>query len=207
MLETSLLIFSISLLGMISPGPDFFLVIKNATLYQRSVAMMTALGIICALMVHMAYCVAGMAVIIANTPWLFNIMKYTGAAYLIYIGIQSFRSSNDCQSSIDMAKTISLSHKSAFVQGFLCNLLNPKATLFFLAIFTQVLNIHSSMGEKMWYAFIIWILAVIYWPLLIIFMQSEPVRKVIHRIQRKVNKVLGVALVAFGIKIALSSNP
>ncbi|MCF1868970.1 LysE family translocator, partial [Klebsiella pneumoniae] len=54
MLETSLVVFTIALLGMISPGPDFFLVVKNAARYQRSAAMMTAMGIVAALLVHMS---------------------------------------------------------------------------------------------------------------------------------------------------------
>lgn len=83
MLETSLVVFTIALLGMISPGPDFFLVVKNAARYQRSAAMMTAMGIVAALLVHMSYCVAGIAVLITTTPWLFSILKYAGAIYLL----------------------------------------------------------------------------------------------------------------------------
>lgn len=67
MLETSLFVATIATLGMLSPGPDFFLVIKNAARYRRSVAMVTALGIIMAVATHMAYCVAGLAVVITTT--------------------------------------------------------------------------------------------------------------------------------------------
>lgn len=90
------------------------------------------------------------------------------------------------------------------MQGFLCNLLNPKATLFFLAVFTQVLSVDSSIGEKLWYAFIIWGLAVVYWPLLVLLIQSAPVRKVLNRVQKSIDKVLGVVLIGLGIKVALS---
>lgn len=62
MYETSILVATVAALGMLSPGPDFFLILKNAARYQRSAAMMTALGIITALTLHMAYCVAGLAV-------------------------------------------------------------------------------------------------------------------------------------------------
>lgn len=51
--------------------------------------MMTAFGIIVAIALHMSYCVAGLAVLITTTPWLFNILKYAGAAYLIWIGLKS----------------------------------------------------------------------------------------------------------------------
>lgn len=89
MLETSLFVATIATLGMLSPGPDFFLVIRNAAHYPRAAAMMTAFGLICGVATHMAYCVAGLAVVITTTPWLFNVLKYAGAAYLIWIGIQA----------------------------------------------------------------------------------------------------------------------
>ncbi|WP_163068624.1 LysE family transporter, partial [Acinetobacter baumannii] len=63
-------------------------------------------------------------------------------------------------------------HWSAFLQGYLCNLLNPKATLFFLAVFTQVLSLDSSFAEKLWYAGIIVGLAALWWPLLVVLIQS-----------------------------------
>ena len=90
------------------------------------------------------------------------------------------------------------------MQGYLCNLLNPKATLFFLAVFTQVLEINSSFGEKLWYAFIIWILAVIWWPVLILLIQSQPVRRGLARMHKWVDRLLGIALIALGIKVGLS---
>ena len=92
MLETSLFVATLATLGMLSPGPDFFLIIRNAARYQRSAAMMTALGVILGVATHMTYCVAGLAVLITTTPWLFNALKYTGAVYLIWIGIQALRS-------------------------------------------------------------------------------------------------------------------
>ncbi|AWH87301.1 LysE family translocator [Limnobaculum parvum] len=203
MLETSLFIATIATLGMLSPGPDFFLVIKNAARYRRSVAMMTALGVILGVATHMSYCVAGLAVVITATPWLFNLLKYAGALYLIWIGIQALLSRGGSKMDVTNLSHQKTSYKNAFIQGYLCNLLNPKATLFFLSVFTQVLSINSSTGEKLWYAFIIWILAAIWWPLLIVLIQSAPVRRGLAKVQSMVDKVLGVVLIGLGIKVAL----
>ncbi|CAG9428058.1 LysE family translocator [Providencia alcalifaciens] len=204
MYQTSIMVATIAALGMISPGPDFFLIIKNAARYQRSAAMMTALGIIVAIALHMSYCVAGLAVLITTTPWLFNILKYAGAAYLIWIGIKSLMPQKASKMDLTASQHEHVTFKKAFMQGFLCNVLNPKATLFFLAIFTQVLNVDSTFSEKLWFAFIIWGLAVIYWPILVCLIQSAPVRKGLAKVQKYVDKVLGVVLVAFGIRVALS---
>lgn len=203
MLETSLFVATIATLGMLSPGPDFFLVIKNAARYARLPAMMTALGVIVGVATHMAYCVAGLAVVITTTPWLFNILKYAGAFYLIVIGIQALLSRGGGKLNVSSLPRQEVSLKKAFLQGYLCNLLNPKATLFFLAMFTQVLSTHSSVGEKLWYAFIIWILAAVWWPLLVLLFQSGPVRRALEKAQKLVDKLLGTVLIALGIKVAL----
>ncbi|MFC3396715.1 LysE family transporter [Brenneria rubrifaciens] len=203
MLETSLFVATIATLGMISPGPDFFLVIKNAARYPRIAALMTACGVICGVATHMAYCVAGLAVVITTTPWLFSILKYAGAAYLIWVGIQALLSRDGSKMDALHLTKQRVSLKKAFLQGYLCNLLNPKATLFFLAMFTQVLSINSGFGEKLWYAMIIWSLSVIWWPLLVVIFQSEPVRQVLAKMQKLVDKLLGGILIALGIKVAL----
>ncbi|MCL6378962.1 LysE family translocator [Pectobacterium brasiliense] len=203
MLETSLFVATIATLGMLSPGPDFFLVIRNAARYPRAAAMMTAFGVICGVATHMAYCVAGLAVVITTTPWLFNVLKYAGAAYLIWIGIQALFARGGSKMDVSNLTQQSVSLKKAFLQGYLCNLLNPKATLFFLAMFTQVLNIHSGIGEKLWYAMIIWLLSLVWWPLLVVLLQSEPVRRGLAKVQKLVDKLLGTVLIALGIKVAL----
>ncbi|ADP10068.1 Putative LysE-type translocator [Erwinia sp. Ejp617] len=204
MLETGLFVATIVVLGMLSPGPDFFLIVKNAARYRRSAAMMSALGVNCAVATHMAYCVAGLAVVITTTPWLFMLLKYAGAAYLIYIGIQALMSRGNGKFNFNNGVQEETSLKKAFMQGYLCNLLNPKATLFFLSIFTQVLDINSGISEKLLYAGIILGLSAIWWPLLVILMQSGPVRRGLTKAQRVVDKLLGGVLIALGIKVALS---
>ncbi|TKI08928.1 LysE family translocator [Martelella alba] len=204
MLETSLFVATIATLGMLSPGPDFFLVIKNAARYRRRAAMMTSLGIICGVATHMTYCVAGLAVVITTTPWLFSLLKYAGAAYLVWVGIQSLLSRGGGKLNIDNLPQQRVGLQKAFLQGYLCNLLNPKATLFFLSVFTQVLQVNSGVGEKLWYAAIIWLLAVIWWPLLVVLIQSGPVRRGLSRAQKVVDKLLGSVLIVLGIKVALS---
>ncbi|TJZ79102.1 LysE family transporter [Chitiniphilus eburneus] len=203
MFHTTLAITTIALLAMLSPGPDFFLMVKNAARYSRGAALATAAGINLGIAVHMTYCVAGLAVIIATTPWLFGILKYAGAAYLVWIGIQALRSRGGAMAEMGTAHE-QVSLRGAFLQGLLCNLLNPKATLFFLSVFTQILNVDTSLLAKVWYAFIIWMLGVIWWPLLVFIIQHAAVRRGLARAQTAIDKVLGGVLVALGVKVALS---
>ncbi|ELQ6124784.1 LysE family transporter [Cronobacter dublinensis] len=204
MLETTLFVATIAALGMLSPGPDFFLVIKNAARYPRSAAMMTAAGVIAGVITHMTYCVAGIAVVITTTPWLFGALKYVGAAYLVWLGVNALLARGTTSLALDGVAQESTSLKKAFLQGYLCNLLNPKATLFFLAMFTQVLNVNSGIMEKLWYAGIIVALTLVWWPLLVWLIQSAPVRRGLTKAQKVIDKLLGGMLLALGIKVALS---
>ena len=195
---------SIATLGILSPGPDFFMVIKNAARYRRLPAMMTAFGITCGVLTHMSYCVAGLAVVITTTPWLFDILKYAGAVYLIWVGLLDLLARG--HKSMDMTGVTlqETTLKKAFLQGYLCNLLNPKATLFFLSIFTQVLSVKSGFPEKLWYAGVILTVSVIWWPMLVVLIQSAPVRRGLAKAQKVIDKMLGGLLIALGIKVALS---
>lgn len=203
-LDTLILVTIISGLGMIYPGPDFVLIVKNSLSYNRKLALFTCLGVIMAIFVHMSYCVAGIAVIITATPWLFNTLRYAGAAYLIWLGIKALLTKESTITYISKSTNKQLiSTKTAFMQGFLCNLLNPKATLFFLAIFTQVLNANSSLSDKLLVAWIIWVEAIFWWPFVVFIFQTQAIQRRYFKMQFIIDKLLGVILTILGIKVAL----
>nr|WP_255308721.1 LysE family translocator [Gilliamella apicola] len=106
--------------------------LKNSLSYNHKMALLSCLGVIIAILVHMSYCIAGIAVLITTTPLLYNALRYAGATYLIWLGIKALLAQNLNTTYIGKPQlTQPISKKSAFMQGFLCNLLNPKATLFF----------------------------------------------------------------------------
>ncbi|MDF7666576.1 LysE family transporter [Orbaceae bacterium ESL0727] len=207
-LETFILVVTVSGLGMISPGPDFFLVLKNSLRYSRKVGFMTCFGLLLAILIHMSYCVAGIAVLIATTPWLFNALRYIGAIYLIWLGIKALLAPTwgtvyvGADADKCNAKKL-ISYKTAFMQGFLCNLLNPKAVLFFLAIFTQLLTADSPFITKLVVALIIWVEAVIWWPFVVMIFQSQIVQRRYFKLHFVIDKLLGIILILLGIKVAL----
>lgn len=202
--DTLILVITISCLGMISPGPDFFLVLKNSLSYNRKIALMTCLGVISAIAIHMSYCVAGIAVLITATPWLYNALRYAGAAYLLWIGVKALLAKRSGTAYVSkQTQELNVTAKAAFMQGLLCNLLNPKATLFFLAIFTQLLNASSTMVDKLEVAFIIWLEAAIWWPMVVFVFQTQIVQRRYFKLQVIIDKLLGVILIVLGVKVGL----
>jgi threonine/homoserine/homoserine lactone efflux protein len=94
--------------------------------------------------------------------------------------------------------------RRAFLEGLLCNLLNPKATLFFFSVFTQLLRPDSTLTEKALIGLVIFLLGVIYWPCVALAVQHPRVMALLHRAQRRIDRLLGGVLVALGVKVALS---
>ena len=130
----------IHLVALVSPGPDFVVACRNTLMYSRFIGIYTAVGFGLGICVHISYAVFGLSWLIANNELIFTVIQYLGAFYLILIGIQSLRS---FQSQIGQETVSASSRISPFRAvriGFITNVLNPKATLFFLSLFSTMLN-------------------------------------------------------------------
>jgi RhtB (resistance to homoserine/threonine) family protein len=205
-LITFFTIASLHFLAVITPGPDFAIVTKNALVYPRRVALFTAWGIASGIAIHSTYCIFGLAWVIADSPTLFNTVKYLGAAYLIYLGVKIWwPHKQQPQTSADGAIALapSISVWQGFKEGFLCNLLNPKATLFMLGLFTLAIKPLTPWWERAFYG--IWIVLVtLLWFLFVATIITNPhVRAKIWRLQPMAVKVMGVLFIIFGLNLAL----
>lgn len=198
--------FAITLLIMlaaISPGPDFAVVTKNSLLYSRKAGTFTALGVATSLLIHASYCLLGLAIIVSQSLLAFSVIKYLGAAYLIYIGIKSLLAKRE-KSQINVHHSHRMiSNFQAFRQGLLCNLLNPKAIMFLLAFFTIVVKPHSSLLVESGYALEIAIIHMIWFSLLAYMLTHHYVKSNLNRLQFYIVKAMGAVLIAFGVRIAL----
>lgn len=155
-----------------SPGPDFAIVAQNTLRYSRNAGIYTALGIGAAILIHMTYCALGLAVIITHSTILFSLIAFIGGGYLVYSGINALTSVYKTQQKRQafLAKK-QISNFKAFKIGFLTNLLNPKAILFFLAIFSffikqkahflfsVILAIEIFIIDVSWFCFITYMLS------------------------------------------------
>ncbi len=161
-----------------------------------------SLGMCLSVCIHASYSIAGLAVVIANSPWLFSAIKYLGAAYLIYIAWQLLTTReilNKDQSSL----TTQMSPFVALRLGFTCNILNPKTSIFFLSIFTQVVSIDTPLIMQVSYGLII-VLAHFIWYSGVALLLSHPsILPRFNRQKQKVDKVAGFVLMLIAIKLSL----
>ncbi|WP_424689024.1 MAG: LysE family translocator [Halarcobacter ebronensis] len=192
------------LIALLAPGPDFAMVFKQSITYGRRASIFTSIGIGLGSSIHIIYCILGIGLIISKSIILFNIIKYLGAAYLIYLGISSLRSKGF---KIDKNNTIddkNISDFKSFMVGFLCNALNPKATLFFLSMFTVVISIDTPLFVQAIYGLFCVLLATLYFVITSLFLTKDSVRRFFNKFGAWFDKAVGAVLISLGIKIALS---
>jgi threonine/homoserine/homoserine lactone efflux protein len=133
--HTTLLVYLAVLAGFVFiPGPAVLLTITRAASSGTRVGVATGLGIAAGDMVHTALAVFGLSAILAASAVLFNIIKYAGAGYLVYLGIRAILERTDAPS---MGGLPSVTSGAAFRQAVIAELLNPKSALFFLAFLPQ----------------------------------------------------------------------
>ncbi|GHA20331.1 lysine transporter LysE [Arenicella chitinivorans] len=185
----------------ISPGADFVMVTRNSVFFGRTSGLYSSLGISLAIWIHVAYSIAGLALIISQSIVLFSLLKYLGAAYLIYIGWKTFRSSSTLEVELE-ADHAALSNLAAFKIGFITNALNPKTTIFFLSIFTQVVNPHTPIWVQMIYGGIISLCHLVWFSCVSIFLSQPALLKRFHDWKSAIEKVIGGLLIGLGVRVA-----
>jgi RhtB (resistance to homoserine/threonine) family protein len=194
----------ISLIAAISPGPDFIVVFRNSLVYSRKHGFLTALGVAAAIIIHLTYILVGIGVLIAESPLLYAVLKYSGIAYLFYIGLKAIISSYKQSSSVvvDYAKTTNqIVASAAFMQGFWTNLLNPKAAIFLISLFSQFINANTLFTTRMEYGAITWSIT-LGWFLLLSYLLTH--QKVVERIDKfriYIDRVMGGVLMLLGVKM------
>ncbi|EJM7848613.1 LysE family translocator [Vibrio parahaemolyticus] len=127
-----------------SPGPSSLLCLSKGVSSGFRLALTTALGSLSAITIILTLSFTGLGVVIASSEFAFNIIKWCGAAYLIWLGIQAFRSKQNDFAKSDSA-LVSTSHVSAYTSGFIVGSSNPKAIIFFTALFPQFIDPTDSL--------------------------------------------------------------
>lgn len=188
-------------LAMTSPGPDFLLVTRNTLKYSRKIGIASGLGIVLGLLVHITYSLIGIAVLISKSVMLFNIIKYIGAAYLMYLGYKSLKSK---QSSVSVhAKHISkdIPLLEAVKMGFLTNVTNPYVTMFFLSLFTVIIPPATPLFLKLLMAAEMLVATLIWYSFISALVSHHTVKNRFHKFQYAVEKIIGVVFILLAIKV------
>ena len=137
---------TICILGAMTPGPSLAMVLKHTVSGGRLNGLITSITHGLGVSLYAVLTVLGMALMIKETPWLFNLIKYAGAIFLLWLAFKAFTS----KSSLAKIKqtTASVSLKQSAYEGFLIAFLNPKLAIFFLALFSQFIDLNATWQQK-----------------------------------------------------------
>ncbi|MFT7471088.1 MAG: threonine/homoserine/homoserine lactone efflux protein [Kiritimatiellia bacterium] len=193
------------LFAVTSPGPDFAVVMRQSVRCGTRSGIWTSLGVGSAILLHVAYCLLGVAFLLSQSTALFNAMKLLAAVYLFYLGVQSIRASL-VQPVIEGEATLepALSAVRAFGLGFVTNGLNPKATLFFLALFTVVIDPNTPTTIQMVYGLYLAGATFLWFAFLSLILGIPRVRVFILRMGSWLERAMGAILILISLQLALN---
>ena len=198
-------LMAIFFFAIVSPGADLAMVIRQSIVQGRRAAIVTSFGIGASLMFHVTYTILGLGLIISQSIYLFNIVKWCGVAYLVYIGIKALRAGRtelpaETADAVGAGERQSLSR--AFGLGFLANALNPKAVFFFLSIFSTVVSAHTPVVVKFGYGLVMATCLIAWFVGVSLFMTTPRMRAGFARMSQWIDRTSGVVFIALGIKLA-----
>ena len=191
---------------IVAPGADFAVILRQCVVHGRRAAIAASIGIGSSLLFHIGYTIVGLGLIVSQSLLALAVLKWAGAAYLIWLGIRAWREPPPAPAAIEPADVApgGTSLLRSFALGFATNALNPKPVLFFLSLFSALVShetpaaIQAVYGLLMASALSAWFVAVS------IFFTAPSVRDRFVAWGRWINRITGAAFVGLGLRLAVS---
>ncbi len=215
-LEQFFLIAAVHLLAVASPGPDFAIILKQSIRYDRRTAIITSFGIATGILLHVTYSLVGIGLLIASDERLFTALKYLAASYFCYIAWHGLRAkkpeNNRSELSVSSSENSENNNnnsdipstKKAFFTGFLVNGLNVKATLFFVSLFSVVIEPITPFAIKLTYGLYMTVATAAWFVFLSYLLTHQRVSYFLQLKGYLLDRVMGLVLLLLAIQLVLS---
>ena len=195
--------------AVVAPGPDFVMAVRNSIVFSRRAGLFTAVGFALGACVHVIYSIIGLSVVIAQSVFLFSIIKYIGAGYLLYVGIKAIRSKghNVSIEDMDVSEVHNKKMMSAFQalrSGFITNVFNPKAIMFFLALFTQILSPDLPTSVQIVFGLTCAIMVWLWFSCVALVLTHKRIQNMFLGVSKWIDRVCGGLMIGLGVKLALA---
>jgi RhtB (resistance to homoserine/threonine) family protein len=198
-----LAVIAITVLAVISPGPDFAMVSRNSLLRSRRAGVLTALGIGGGVLVHVTYTLLGIGLVIQQSLLLFTVLKLVGAAYLVWLGIKMLRARSGGTVATETAQP--MGDGAALRTGFLTNALNPKTTVFIVSLFMQVVEPNTPVAVQIGYGAFIALAHIGWFALVALFFSTGVLQARLLAVRHWIDRAFGALLVGFGAVLATAT--
>ncbi|KIO77164.1 homoserine lactone transporter [Pedobacter lusitanus] len=197
-----------SILLNLTPGNDTIFILSKSMGQGKMAGIVSALGIGTGSIIHTVLAAFGLSVIIARSLLLFNIIKYAGAVYILYIGYKML--TNQTELNTDLAEeNKAADYKKIFRDAIITNVLNPKVALFFIAFLPQFIEKSSKDTVLPFLTLgLTFITTGTIWCLILAFFSYTILKRLKgnKKVSNYINKICGLTLIGLGIKVALTDN-
>ncbi|HEX6696532.1 MAG TPA: LysE family translocator [Solirubrobacteraceae bacterium] len=207
-----MLAFALASLALMAiPGPDMALIMRNAVVHGRRTGLATMLGGLAGISVHATASVVGLSALLATSATAFAVVKLVGAIYLTLLGVRALRHAagraRAAQAQAAQEPTEPLPHRQAMRQGWLSNVLNPKAAVFFVTFLPQFLPAGEPAFPRSLALMAIFALIYASWFCALVAGVDRAARWLRRaRVQAWLERVTGACLLAFGARLALARH-
>ncbi|WP_299805964.1 LysE family transporter [uncultured Shewanella sp.] len=195
----------IHLVALASPGPDFALVVRLATQESRAAAVASALGIAVAILGHTLLSLTGVSLIIQSSDKLFSIVQLVGASYLAWMGlgaiIAAWQHWKDPVALEKSATSKGISNFKGFMQGLYTNILNPKALVFFITLFSTLITPEISLATKSAAAALLFGLSFFWFSFIAVVLSKPKIQLKMKRASPVINLLTGLVFVSVALMI------
>jgi threonine efflux protein len=195
-------VLGVWLLAVLSPGPDFLVIVQYATSRSRRHGIVAGLGVISAMTVWATGSLVGLSVLFARLSWLYDMVRLAGAAYLIYLGLRMLLAKSSHGASPAVRQPGNRLWR-AWRDGFLTNLGNPKAAAFFGSLLGALMPAHAGVGLKVAVVPLIVGMAAGWYTIVATLFGLAPVARVYRRARRWIDRVMAALLIALGGRLAV----
>ncbi|EKN3561813.1 TPA: threonine export protein RhtC [Yersinia enterocolitica] len=205
MLMLFLTVALVHLVALMSPGPDFFFVSQTAASRSRREAMMGVTGISLGIVVWAGVALMGLNLILQKMAWLHQIIMVGGGLYLCWMGWQLLKSARSKRDTSEPEVQVALPARGrTFLRGFLTNLSNPKAVIYFGSVFSLFVGDNVTAGAR-WGLFVLIVAETFVWFSIVACVFGLPVmRRGYQRLSKWIDGLAGVLFAGFGIHLILS---
>jgi threonine/homoserine/homoserine lactone efflux protein len=195
-----LFVASAHALGVASPGPDFAIVVRQTLAYGRRIGIATAIGIGSGILFHVAWGLFGLGWMLDRYPSFVDVLRYGGAAFLLWIGSKAVRA-QPISASPDATGPLEASARKAYGMGLLTNLLNAKAMLFFVALFSVVIAEHVAVPFRLFLGAWIALSTAAWFSFVAFTVGHAAVRGRLLRHAHRIDRAMGVILIVLAVLV------
>ena len=189
------------LFAVASPGPDFLLVTRQSLRFGRTVAIWASAGIATGIIFHSFIAITGVSLLISSNPDFFNWLKMIAAVYIAYLGCLSlFAKPNPLNNE---NRKHNENYLGSYVLGLITNILNPKAILFFITLFTVVVNESTTTILLLFYGLYMSITTFIWFTGISYIFSNQVLTKKYENFIPVFEKVIGIILIIIAIQLFL----